>query len=145
MAKISKTRRSADEEGDGGSILDHFPGGAEPEPTRDARGDAAGEDIEALKAKISELMTRTERLAATNLTLMSQPAPSQPAYTPPTRREPVKVDMSGLPDVTTDPEGYNRGLNERIQRAIDTNMALMAENANASAAATRDVDGRVSA
>lgn len=77
------------------------------------------ESINGLQTQLGQLAEENKRLSATNQTLLSNPAGNVPEDEP---KAPGPIDLKGLPDSYSDPEGHAAELNKRIQSAITANV-----------------------
>jgi hypothetical protein len=76
-----------------------------------------GPTVEDLQKQVADLAKQLER---SNTERLATIAAGTPVFQQQTPLEQPQVDTSGLPDPITDPEGFNKGLNDRISRAVET-------------------------
>lgn len=114
MAKKRKQQTQQEDAPLGESILDHLAAMGRPVTgTTERTSQGQGLDTTALLAKIEALEQKLGQQAP-QYPMLERTAPAQQA----TQQLPqVKVDLSGLPNPDEDWEGYNKGLQERINAA----------------------------
>lgn len=126
MAKISRKRKDPQlsQEEQVGSIFDALnahgqlqggddvsPGGSKP---NDQNG--AGPTTADLMKQLADMQARQDALERANLAL-TQTVPTQVSQPRATGKEPV--DLKGLPDPAFDPEGFSKGLQERVTEQMN--------------------------
>lgn len=139
------------------SILDHF--GAVGEPVDSGKkadavtktDDKGGKDDDAkaladLQKQVGELTEMgtkhgdtIERLQNLNMQLMAGKGAVGDVITAP---EASKVDMSGLPSAADDPDGFSKGLNERLGKAISESVGAITTHERAVAAQANERSSR---
>jgi len=112
MPKVSKTRKSPSPDDEVKSIEEYYGLPADRDEEKPEQKAAEPTTADLLK-RLDGLEKANAALQRTNLTLMQHPVTVSE-----TRVQPKPVDMAGLPDPVTDPDGYTRGLNERINAAV---------------------------
>jgi hypothetical protein len=126
------------------NIFEHFgmeaggpteEAGKEKTPKKDeVTVEGLGKEVSGLVGQLEEQKAQLERLQTMNMQLLSG---AGGALSTPEAPQMPKVDLSGLPDIAEDPEGYTKGLNERLGAAIEKGISTMAEHQGKVASAER--------
>lgn len=126
-----------------GSVFESL-GVPDPDAGRKAKGTGEGEnpDMKAMMAQITALGKQVESLQGAQMAMLSVPSVPQVAPQP---KEAPKVDLTGLPDQITDPQGYEKALNERISAVISAKLEHLSAAQQAQASRQKQHDDRIAA
>lgn len=128
-----------------GTILEHM-GVTDPKGDEaPGAGDAPEVDAAALQKQIADLNKQVDRLTSSQLSLLSSGlgAAVTPAGGTPTQPDLPTVNLDGLPDQLTDPEGYQKGLNDRLTATIQDTVKVVTANEQAKVSRDKSYDTRV--
>lgn len=81
-------------------------------------------DLRAMKEQMAGLKADNERLQALTMQFFTTPPATTPAAAPAQDDNdlPVDLDLTGLPDPATDPEGFQKKLAKRIKKSLKTGL-----------------------
>ena len=128
-----------------GTILEHM-GMADPNAADTlAGGDKPDADgVEVLQKQISDLNKQVDRLTSSQLSLLSSGLGSAVAPIGGTAKpELPSVNLDGLPDQLTDPEGYQKGLNDRLSATIQETVKVVTASETAKVQQDKSYDTKV--
>ena len=110
------------------TIFDHFARqgiGDQLETVEKVAGGTKNVTNEQLQARIDALDKQVEQAQRENRALMAAPLVTAARAAP---EKAPGVDLKGLPDPITEPEAYEKGLNERISAGINAGIETFARN-----------------